>query len=253
MTSLIIGLITFVCAFGGAMLGLALRNVLPEHHLSEDSRDTVKMGTGLIATLTALVLGLLVSSAKNTFDAMNTSLTQGGARMVMLDRVLANYGPETHDARELLRNNLVTITEALWPQHAVKATGIKTVATASGIEAVQIKIRQLVPQNDSQKVLLSQALQISSELLEMRWLVIEQSQISLPIAFVVILLFWLTILFICIGLFAPPNRTVIAVLFVCAISVAGAIFLMQEMNHPLSGIMKVSGDPLFKALEHLGK
>jgi hypothetical protein len=253
VVSLIIGLITFVCAFGGAMLGLVLRNILPDHHLSDDSRDTVKMGTGLIATLTALVLGLLVSSAKNTFDSMNTMLTQGGAKIILLDRVLANYGPETKDARVILRANLAAGIQKIWPQDNSRPVEIRTMETVGGMEAVQGKLRMLAPQNDSQHLLQSQALQLSSELLEARWLTIEQAEMSLPTAFLVILLFWLAILFTCIGLFAPPNRTVIVVLLVCAISVAGAIFLMQEMNHPLSGIMKVSGAPLIKALEHLGK
>jgi len=97
-----VALIAFVCIFGGALLGLFLRTLLPEHHLRDDSRDALKLGAGLIATLVALVLGLLVSSAKSSFDAMNSGLTELGAKVILLDRILAQYGPETMEARGLV-------------------------------------------------------------------------------------------------------------------------------------------------------
>jgi hypothetical protein len=254
MSSILIGLIAFVCAFGGAMLGLFLRNILPEHHLNKESRDAVMMGTGLIATLTALVLGLLVSSAKETFDSMNSTLTQSGTRMIMLDRTLVYYGPQTGEIRDTLRRSLVGVIVRLWPEEAAELKESDTLEKGViGIEVVEKKLRMLVPENDSQRNLQARALQLTGDLLEARWLTIEQSQASLPTAFLIILCFWLVILFVCIGLFAPPNKTVIAVLFVCAMSVAGAVFLMREMNHPLHGVMKVSGAPLIKALEHIGK
>ena len=254
MSSIIIGLIAFACAFGGAMLGLFLRRILPDHHLSKESRDAVMMGTGLIATLTALVLGLLISSAKQTFDTMNTSLTQGGAKIIMLDRTLADYGPQANPIRDILRRTLSAGIAKIWPEH--KVTGAELSAFEKGpvgMEAVEDKVRQLAPENDLQRMVQTRALQLTGELLEERWLTIEQAQASLPTAFLVILFFWLIILFVCIGLFAPPNRTVIAIMLVCAISVAGAVFLIREMNRPFQGVMKVSGAPLIKALEHLGK
>ncbi len=110
MSSIPVSLIAFACVFGGAMLGLFLRANLPEPHLSSDSRDAVKIGMALVATMAAIVLGLLVSSAKSSYDAQTSELTDLSAKVVLLDRVLEHYGPETKDARDLLR---ATVTMAL--------------------------------------------------------------------------------------------------------------------------------------------
>jgi hypothetical protein len=254
MNSTIIGLIAFACSFGGVLTGFLLGRVLPGHHLSEDSKDAVKMGSALIATLTALVLGLLVSSAKTSFDAMNVSLTQSGTNVILLDRALTHYGPEAKDIRDLLRGTLAAAIKKIWPEDKAKVAELDAFEKGPvGMEAVQEKLRQLNPQNDTQRTFKSQALQLSDEMLESRWQTIEQAQISLPMAFLVVVLFWLAVLFITIGLFAPPNPTVISVLLVCTVSVAGAIFLIAEMNRPFEGIMKISSAPLIKALEHIGK
>jgi hypothetical protein len=254
MSAVLLGVIAFVCVMAGTVAGLFLRKTLPDHHLTGDSRDAVKMGTGLIATLSALVLGLLVSSAKDSFDNMSNAITQSGTKLILIDRALANYGPETRPIREVLRNSIIARIAMVWPEHKSAIDGAdkfeKSPATA---EMVAAKLRALTPQNDAQKAFQADALQLCKEMLQIRWQVIEDSQVSLPVAFLVVLLFWLTILFGSIGLFAPANKTVLAVLIVCAMSVSGAIFLIEEMNSPLSGMVKVSSAPLIKAVENMGK
>ena len=238
--------------FGGVILGLWLQNLLPEHHLSNDSKETVKLGAGMIATLSALVLGLLVSSAKNTFDTMNAEITQSAAKIIYLDRVLADYGPETKAVREQLRRNVAAGVELIWPETKTGVRGLTAFERMNGMETLQISLHQLTPTNDLQRQMLLQAAQISTELWQSRWLVIEQAQSVLPKPFLVMLLFWLTALHMSFGLFAPRNTMVIVVLLICALSVSGAIFLIMEMNHPLSGIIKVSSAPML-AMEHLGQ
>ncbi len=254
MSAAIIGIITCVCVLGGLFAGMRLRKNLPDHHLSGDSKDAVKMGSGLIATLSALVLGLLVSSAKTSFDDMSNAITESGAKLIMLDRALARYGPQTREIRDQLRNSVAKWILVVWPEHGTDVEGMKVFEKSPAtLELVINQLRELVPQNDSQRTSQSDATEICTQLLQTRWLVIEQSQISLPIVFVIVQMFWLTILFGTIGLFAPPNKTVIAALVVCAMSVGGAMFLIEEMNKPLSGIVKVSSAPLIKAVEHMGK
>jgi hypothetical protein len=51
----LISLVVFVLIFGGALVGVMVRPLLSEQHLNPDSRDVVKMATGLIGTLTPLV------------------------------------------------------------------------------------------------------------------------------------------------------------------------------------------------------
>ena len=114
MSSLTIGCIVFVCVFASGLFGLYLRASLPDHHLSEDSMGVVKLGAGLIATLAALVLGLLIASAKASFDRINDEFTQTAAKVVMLDRTLARYGPGTKEARELLRRTYASAVELMF-------------------------------------------------------------------------------------------------------------------------------------------
>ena len=253
MISITIAFIAFACIYGGALAGLFMQRFLPEHHLRAESKDAIKVGAGLIATMAALVLGLLVGSAKSSFDAMNTGLTQGAAKAIMFDRILAHYGPEAKDARDELRQTIAKTVASIWPEENTSGMDLKTVEGSAGPERVAEKVQQLSPQTESQRSIRSQALQMSVDLLQFRWLLIEQEHNALPTPFLVVLIFWLTILNLTYGLLAPRNLTVMAVMFVCALSLAGAIFLILEMNNPLEGMIKVSSAPLRNALEHIGK
>jgi hypothetical protein len=253
MISIIIGLITFVCTFCGALLGMYLRNVLPDHHLQDDSKDAMKAGIAIVATLSALVLGLLISSAKNSLDSMNTAFTQNGAKIIMLDRVLCFYGPETKEIRQQLKDTVQSMVDRISRKDKTQKIKTQTSNGMNGMELIVDKLRDLTPQNDSQRLLQTQALEIGNDLMQSRWLIIEQAQITLPMTFLVILIFWLTVLFISSGLFSPYNSTVIIVLLVCAMSVSSAIYLVEDMSRPFEGIMKASSAPLVKALERISR
>jgi hypothetical protein len=246
-------LISAACIFGGALLGLVLSRLLPEEHLRDKSKDTVKVVTGMIATLAALVLGLLISSANTSFDAVDTAITHSGARIILLDRALANYGPETKEAREELRSVVVAGIEMFWPAQKSEGSGLRGFEQATGMEALQTKIRELTPTTDIQRGLRSEAEKLTGDMLEARWLLIAQAQHTIPTTFLVVLLFWLTMLHVGVGLLAARNATVIAALAISALSVSGAMFLILEMYQPLSGMIKVSSAPLRKAVEHLGR
>ena len=253
MNSSTIGFISAGCIFGGVLLGMLLQKVLPEHHLDTPSKDTVKVGAGMLATLTALVLGLLVSSAKSSFDAMNAGIAQTGAKIILFDHILADYGPETKEVREQLRDTVASVIERIWPEKKGGLGGLRALESVDAAETMQAKLRELTPKNDLQKSLLAQASQISSDMLQARLLLMEGQQNILPTSFLVLLIFWLTGLFISFGLFAPRNGTVLAVLLICALSVSSAIFLVLEMDRPLDGFIKASNAPLRKAVELIGK
>ncbi len=253
MSSLTIGLISAGCIFGGVLLGVLLQKVLPEHHLDTASKDTVKLGAGMLATLTALVLGLLVSSAKSSFDAMNAGIAQTGAKVILVDHILADYGPETKEVREQLRHTVASMIERIWPDKKSGSGGLRALESVDAAKTLQAKLRELTPKNDLQKSLLAQVSQISTDVLQTRLLLMEGQQNTLPSPFLVLLIFWLTGLFISFGLFAPPNGLVLTVLLICALSVSSAIFLVLEMNRPLDGFIKASNAPLRKAVEFIGK
>ena len=246
-----IALIVFACVFGGALLGMLLRAVLPEHHLSEDTKDVIKLGMGLIATMTALVLGLMIATAKSSYDTQDEAVKHTAAKVLLLDRMLSNYGPETKEARALLRRTVASRLEAIWPENRSQRARLdapEAVFTDRGIEA---RILQLSPQNDAQRWLQTQALRIGRDILETRWLVLGRAGSSIPVPFLIVVVFWLTIIFGSFGLFAPRNATAVTVLFLCALSVAGSIFLILEMARPFEGVMKISSASLRYTLSHL--
>jgi hypothetical protein len=251
--SIAIGGIVFACTFVGALAGMGLRAVLPEHHVSPESKDVVKLGMGLIATLAALVLGLLIASAKSSFDAQRTGFQQLAANLVLLDRALTRYGPETKDAREALRRLVASTIERLWPEDVSMASGLEASSiTASGGKLID-QIRDLTPKNDGQRWAQSQALQLTTELARSRWLMIEQNESAIPTPFLVVVVFWLTILFTSFGLFSPWNSTVVATLLVCALSVAGAVFLIVDLDQHFGGLIQISSTPLRNALSQIGQ
>src|SRR5215467_2568909 len=213
MNSISIALVSATCIFSGALIGLGLQRLLPGHHLSKETQDIVKLSAGTIATLTALVLGLLVSSAKSSFDTMNNGVVQSSAKIILLDRALARYGPETKAAREQLKRVIAAGIEMVWPTEKTGVPALTAFERANGLELVQGKLGDLTPQNDAQRQALAQAQQIVSDLSQTRWLLIEQEQNQLPLPLLLILVFWLTLLFVSFGLFAPPNATVLTVLF----------------------------------------
>jgi hypothetical protein len=253
MNGMNIALISFACIFGGTLLGLGVRRMLPADHLREDSKDAVKVGAGMISMMAALVLGLLVSSAKSTFDSATAALTQGSAKIILMDRLLAQYGPETKEVRESLRQSVATGLKMIWPEQGSPEPDLRAFERNIPMEGLLERMRALKPQTETQRDLLARAQDLAHDVLLSRWLQIEQAQIALPRPFLVILLFWLTLLYTSFGLLAPRNATVITTMFLGALALATAMFLIVEMSHPLSGAMKVSSGPLHKALEHLGR
>jgi len=181
------------------------------------------------------------------------SITQTGAKIITLDYYLSRYEPEAKEVQELLPQAIASGIERIWPNESKHGADLAKMESETEMADVYDKIRELSPKNDSQKYLQTQALQLIDDIMQSRWMVIEQSQTNLPGAFLVVLTFWLTVLFAQFGLLAPRNRTAMSALLICAISMSGAIFLILELNQPLEGTIKVSSAPLHKALLLIGK
>ena len=249
MRSLWISLLVFVCLLVGAGLGLFLRRCLPQHHLSTDSKDAVKLGMGLIATMAALVLSLLIASTKTAYDTQNAEVRQMAASLVMLDRLLDSYGNDAKEIRSLLRRAVANVLEHGWRQGDARSTAFEN-PTVNGISVVLFRrIEELSPANDIQRAIKDQAAEILKTLSRERWQLVTEGGSAIPLPFLAVLIFWLVILFVSFGLFAPPNATVIATFIVCAMSVAGAIFLIVELDRPFEGLMQISSEPFRKVLE----
>jgi hypothetical protein len=246
----VVGIIVFTATFGAALLGTRLHTLLPKHYFDAESKDTVKVGIGLIATMTALVLGLVTASAKNSFDSVNTAVKAFATQTLALDRTLARYGSETGEIRKELKRVVGGRIDLIWPQDSSKPVSLDPL---SGGEEIARAIRKLKPTNDAQRTLQARALDLGETLLQSRWVVTTSIGASVPLPFLAVLLFWLTITFTSFGLFAPRNAMVVAVLFVCALSVASALFLVLEMDGPFDGVLKVSAEPLRAAYARLNQ
>lgn len=244
--------IVLACVCSGALLGMVLRRALPDHHLSSESRDVVKLGTGLVATMAALVLGLLIASAKGSYDAQRIGLEQISANVILLGSVLEQLGPDAAEARAVLRRVVARTLDRAWPASGSRSSGLEAPETTGMTRALFERIQALTPQNDVQRGLHARALQITMDLGRTRWLLIEEGRDSaIPMPFLVVLVFWLTFLFVSFGLHAAPNPTVVVIQLLCALSVSGAIFLILNLDHPFTGLIHLPSAPLRDALAHL--
>jgi hypothetical protein len=251
VTSPEIALIAFMCLFGGALLGMTLRNALPQHHLSDESRQLIGMGLGIIGTMSGLVLGLLVASATAAYNAQRSELLDVSSKVVMLDRILAHCGPTANAPRRALRVAVERTLDRVWPRERGNAPQLDP--SAVGAEGLLDELEDLPAQNDAQRSLKAEAVGLALTLGQIRWLMYEQSGSSLSAPLLVVLIFWFTITFVGFGLFSPPNATVVVALGLCALAVTGAILVTLEMYTPFQGIVQLSSAPLREALMHMGQ
>jgi hypothetical protein len=254
MSSLAISGMIFACVFGGTLLGVILRAVLPEQHLSSESKDVVKLGMGLIGTMTALVLGLMIASAKSSFDTQRTGLSQLAGNVITLDRYLAHYGPEAKDIRDTVRASVTDTLQRTWPdENPAPGQAAAKGGTEGKYEGLLDSIQDLKPKTDAQRNYQSQAVSLAEDIGKTRWSLFAQKGSSIPLPFLVVMVAWLALLFASFSLFAPPNPTVIATLLICALAVSSAIFLILELDRPFAGMIQISSAPLRATLDLLGR
>ena len=253
MAPLATAVTVFACVFAGALLGMLLQGKLPREHLDDRTKDVIRLAMGLIATMTALVLGLVTATAKSSFDTQDDAIRHSAAKILLLDRMLASYGPETRDARALLRATLQERVAAVWPEDRTQRPTMDAPEAALAANMIEERILRLAPQNDGQRWLQSHALEVSRDIAEARWLILGKQAASVPFPFLVVIVFWLAIIFASFGLFAPRNGTALATLLLCALSVGGAVFLILELDQPYEGLIKVSSAPLRYVIAHLAQ
>lgn len=249
MGAIVASLIAFVVIVAGAITGIMLRRALPEHHLSDETKDVVRLATGLVGTVTALVLGLMVASAKNSYDTQENQITNLTANLILLDQILERYGDESRESRELLRKAIDPMIQRIWREDRIGAA--KGLPFAQGFAAA-VKIMELAPQTETQRQLKVMAMQVSGESIRIRLLLFVEAGAQVPVVFLAVLVFWLAIIFASFSLFTDLNHTMIAALCICALSAACAIYLILDLGQPFSGLMQISSARLRNALAPLG-
>jgi hypothetical protein len=254
MNPFTVGGVVFACVFGGAILGLVLRALLPAEHMSAESKDVVKLAMGLIGTMTALVLGLLIATAKGSYDTQKNGLAQLSGNVIFLDRTLARYGTESKDAREMLHGSVDDLLQRTWPEESTQPVPAGAKGETEGrYEGIYERIEALAPKNDAQRALKTQALTTATDMGRTRWVLFAQRDSSVPTPFLVVMVSWLALLLTSFGLLAPRNATAFIALLICALAVSSAVFLILELDQPFEGLMRLSSTPLRNALSQLGR
>src|SRR3954452_13772470 len=241
------GIFVFALLAGAALLALWLHPRLPSHHLSKETTDIVRLGVGVVATITALALGLLISSVRGSFDQVNRDVQVFATRLILTDRALRLYGPGADHARALLRQYTERALHETWP----KEKGMPIVEDpVAGALLDQTEAAILSLPSDAPRP--GQAARAADTIHEViSWALIEESGSAVPPFLVVALTLWLGLIFASFGYNAPRNALVVAVLLVCAGSVAGALFLITEMDGAFTGLITVPSDPVARALAHM--
>jgi hypothetical protein len=251
MSPLQMSLLAFACIFGGAFLGIFVRQKLPDRHLSGDTKDIVRQGTGLIATLASLVLGLLIASANGKYETESSQIKQLTATIVLLDSTLELYGQDAAPVRALLRREISVMTDRIWSENRPSFGRAKPFeATALGL-SVYTEILKLTPKTDAQRFLQGRATDTLVEIGKTRLLLFTSAGGAIPIPFLIVLIGWLALIFASISLFAESNARTIAILCVFSVAAAAAIFLILELSQPFTGLMMISDQPLRDALKAL--
>ena len=251
MSPLLMSVVVFACVLGGIVLGIFLRNRLPQHHLSGNTKDVVKLGTGLIGTIAALVLGLLIASANNTFQTQSSQVQQLTADIVFLDGTLAQYGPETDSVRNLIRRAVASMADRIWRENGSDSGKAGPFEASAAALSLYDEILKLSPRNETQRSLQARAIGTLQELGKTRLLLFAEAGTTIPVPFLVVLIFWLAIIFASFSLFADNNATTVVALCIFALSASAAIFLILELGQPFTGLMRISSEPLRNALAPL--
>ena len=251
MITAITAVILFVCLVGVALLGRRVRRYLPEDHLSADSKDAVKLAMGLVATMTALLLGLLISSAKDTYDTVRSEVMQMAGKVAFLDRVLAVYGPEAAGARGEFRQVVTDAVRHMWPGERGRPAQLAPNEQMG--DAFYVAVHRLSPHDDSQRGLKTEAATLMVDFGQLRSLLQAQAIPSISRPLLIALISWLVVILFGFSVIAPPNATTTLALVASAFSVACAVFLILELDHPLAGLIRVPSEPMINVLNHLAK
>jgi hypothetical protein len=252
MEPIIVSLVILACIVTGVLGGWVLAGLLPPDHLTSDGRDTIKVSIAMVATISALVLGLLTAGSKSALDGKQEEVRAMASDLLRLDRMLAMIGPDTMQIRDDLKSALGQRIAAVWP---AEAGGIRlsAVQEGSGVEGVLRELLALHPEGSAESWLQSRALDLASDIDARRWTLVAESSSAIQWPFVILVAFWLTIVFTSFALFAPRNASVAVAMLVAAISVAGAFYLILEMDQPYSGLIRVESQPLLDTYAALGR
>jgi len=243
-----IGMIVLAAILAGAFAGAKARDHLPKHHLNDETKNLVSVSTAVVATVSALVLGLLISNANTKFTRLGGEVTTLSAEILRLDGMMRRYGPDTASARETLRGYAERKTADLFPDDPADVR-LGNPSTYELLQQLEDMLLALKPANPRDQWWLGQALTLAAKIGDTRWLLAQQVGQGTPKAFLALLVFWLTLLFASFGLFAPRNLMSALTLTLCAVAIAGAVGMILELEKGFGGLIHISPQPMRQAVD----
>jgi hypothetical protein len=247
MQTLALSFIIFILVVGGIFLGMFLRHALPQTHLSKESQDVVRLGVGLIATIAGLVLGMLIASAKNSFDTKSNQVKQIATDILLLNVILEQYGLDAQPIRQQIQSGIAPFMERIWHDDRQADSAEPFVANGAS-ERVYVEIQKLTPMDNEHRALQARAAQVSVDIAQLRLTLFVEAGNSIPAPFLGVLVFWLVIIFASFSLFSDMNATVFVALCTFAFSASAAIYLILELNDPFRGLMSIPTKSMLGAL-----
>jgi hypothetical protein len=250
MGSLALWLASVFCLGAGALGGFSLRRRLPQHHLSRESSDVIKLAAGLIGTLVALVLSLLISSANSFYNMVDAEYGEALTSIRQLDDRLKAYGPEASPVRAQLRTQVIEAFQTHWRDENFGPRPTKPVTWSE----VEHRILALSPTNDAQRWNRERALEQAGQLDRLQTMLRNQYRShGVSLLVLVVVLACATVIFGSFGLYTDANGTVVVAIAAAALSVSTAIFLIAELNSPFEGVLQLSSGRAHLLLEALGR
>jgi hypothetical protein len=251
MSSIAVSSIVFSSIFASGLAGMAIRRVIPADYLGTGEKEIARLVTGLMTTMAAIVLGMLVSSAKASYDARTNEVAEISSEVVTIDHMLSRYGEETAEIRGQFRLLVEAGVTRIWPAQSPVQAELRP---RDDGEILVDELRQLAPKNDAQAQVKVQVLGLVVELRKTQWLLfLKSKQSALPILLLLVVVSWLALIYLSFGLFTPPSPTIIVIFVFGALAVTGAVLIILELYTPFKGVLRISPDPILEAISQMGR
>ena len=250
MSAIAIAGIAFASIVAVTLLGMLLRSLVPDRYLSAESKEVIRLGTALIATMSALLLGLLISSTRSSYEEKRGQVIRMTADLIELDLLMKDYGSEGPAVRQVMRDAVPPMIDSIWRANAEFRPDANAVPDA-GTEAVLSKLEELSPRDDGQRARRERALQVGLDLAQIQLVLFAQPANAISTPFITVLVLWLTFIFSTFSISAPANPLIVVVLLISALSAASAIFLILDLDRPFGGLLQIPSAPLRNALPSL--
>ena len=245
--------VVLVLILASAALGSHVRARLADHHFSEDSLAAMRIAVGLVATLSALVLSLLISSGKSSLDLVNSALQHNSVAMIQLDRTLSRFGPSADGLRADIKNDYAQWISLLFSNKTGTNAEAESRKIISSTYDIQGRIFALQTADLSQDKLREHAMQLWDDIFAGRWLALEHRRGSIPPPLIAVLVGWLTVIFGIFGFSAPRNWSMCVVFLLCAVSATTAVYVALDLDTPFQGMVNASNTPMMDALKFIGE